>query len=60
MSDPILEEIWRVREKLIKEHGGIDGYFTYVQQLDRARRRKAKQRRLRKVSKADSKKARAV
>ena len=42
MSDPILEEIWRVREELIKKHGGIDGYFKYVQKLDRARRRKSK------------------
>ena len=24
MTDPILEEIWRVREKLIQEHGGVD------------------------------------
>ena len=60
MSDPILEEIWRVREKLIQEHGGIDGYFKYVQQLDRARRRKAKQRNTRKVSKTISKTARVL
>jgi hypothetical protein len=39
MADPILDEIWRVRELLIKEHGGFDGYFAYVQKLDRARRR---------------------
>ncbi len=38
MSDPILEEIWRVREELIKKHGGFKGYFKYVQKLDRARR----------------------
>ena len=44
MSDPILEEIWRVREELLKKHGGIDGYFKYVQKLDRARRRKSKKR----------------
>ena len=44
MSDPILEEIWRVRKELIKKHGGIDGYFKYVQKLDRARRRKSKKR----------------
>jgi len=39
MADPILEEIWRVRQMLIKRHGGMDGYFQYVQKLDRARRR---------------------
>jgi hypothetical protein len=39
MSDPILEEIWRVRQELIKQHGGLEGYVAYVQKLDRARRR---------------------
>jgi hypothetical protein len=39
MSDPILEEIWRVREELIKRHGGLDGYIKYVQKLDRRRQR---------------------
>lgn len=60
MSDPILEEIWRVREKLIRDHGGIDGYFKYVQNLDRARLRKAKLKRARKAAKTDPKKAHAV
>jgi hypothetical protein len=36
MADPILDEIWRVREELIKKHGGLDGYFAYIQKLDRA------------------------
>ena len=40
MRDPILEEIWRVREELVKKHGGFDGYFKYVQKLDRAQRRR--------------------
>ena len=40
MADPILDEIRRVREDLIKKHGGLDGYFAYVQKLDRARRRR--------------------
>ena len=31
-------EIWRVCEVLVKEHGGIDGYWKYLQRLDRARR----------------------
>ena len=40
MRDPILEEIWRVREEQVKKHGGFDGYFKYVQKLDRAQRRR--------------------
>jgi hypothetical protein len=39
MSDPILDEIWRVREALIKQHGGLRGYLAYVQKLDQQRRR---------------------
>lgn len=40
MADAILEEIWRVRENLIKQHGGLDGYFRYIRKLDRARRQR--------------------
>ena len=40
MADPLLEEIWRVREDLIKQHGGIEGYFKHVQKLDRAHRQR--------------------
>ena len=42
MADPILEEIWRVREELIKRHGGLEGYLAYVQKLDRAHRRRGR------------------
>jgi len=42
MSDPILEEIWRVREQLIQRHGGVKGYFQYVQKLDRLRRQRGR------------------
>ena len=56
MTDPILEEIWRVREKLIQEHGGVDGYFRYVQQLDAVRRRKDRQTSAVKVTKRRTKK----
>lgn len=45
MHDPILEEIWRVREELVKKHGGIDGYWDYVQKLDAAHRRRLRKRR---------------
>jgi hypothetical protein len=45
MADEILDEIWRVREEIVKRHGGIDGYFRYVQKLDRIRQQQAKRRR---------------
>ena len=48
MPDPILEEIWRVREQLIKEHGGVEGYFHYVQELDRLRRQRERRRKTKK------------
>ena len=40
MADEILDRIWRAREMLVKEHGGFEGYFKYIQKLDRARRRR--------------------
>ena len=45
MHDPMLEEIWRVREELIKRHGGVHGYLRYLQGLDRERIRKEKRKR---------------
>ncbi len=44
MPDPILDEIWRVREELLKKHGGLDGYFRYIQKLDRAHRHQRKRK----------------
>jgi hypothetical protein len=44
MPDPILDEIRRVRDELIKEHGGWKGYFRYVQKLDRAHRLRGRKR----------------
>jgi hypothetical protein len=51
MSDPILEEIWRVREELIKEYGGVEGFFRYVQSVDSARRRRRRRPRRKKAPK---------
>ena len=42
MTDPILDEVWRVREELLKRYGGIDGYFRHLQAMDRARARKGR------------------
>jgi len=44
MSDAMLEEIWRVREELIKKHGGWDGYVKYAQKLERAHAQRQKKR----------------
>jgi len=52
MSDPILDELWRVREALIKQHGGLDGYLAYVRSLERARQQtRRRQRRKKRGSK---------
>ena len=40
MTDPISEEIARVRQELLKQHGGLEGYFRHVQKLDRTHRKK--------------------
>lgn len=46
MPDIIVDEVRRVREELIEQYGGIDGYFKHCQQQDRvcARRLKSKRR----------------
>lgn len=38
MSDPLMEEIWRVREQLLIEHGGMEGLLKEVKRLERAHR----------------------
>jgi len=32
-KDPIVEEIHKIREELLEEHGGIDGYMRHLDQL---------------------------
>ena len=32
-----------IREQLIQRHGGVKGYFRYVQKLDRSRRQRGRQ-----------------
>ena len=41
MSDPLMEEIWRVREQLLVEHGGMEGLLKEVKKIERARLRKS-------------------
>ena len=33
IKDPIVEEIHKIREQLLAEHGGIDGYIQHLQEL---------------------------
>jgi hypothetical protein len=42
VPDAILDEIWRVRQELVKQHGGLDGYFQYIQKLDRTHRQRGR------------------
>jgi hypothetical protein len=45
ITDSNVEEVRRVREELIKRHGGLDGYMKHLQAMDRARIRTAKKKR---------------
>lgn len=40
--DVIVDEVRRIRDELVKRHGGLDGWIQHLQAMDRARRRKAK------------------
>ena len=35
MEDEILRRLRLTREKLLREHGGFDNYFRYLQRIDR-------------------------
>jgi hypothetical protein len=32
-EDPIVEEIHRIREELLAQYGGIDGYLKHLEEL---------------------------
>lgn len=32
-DDPIVDEIHKIREKLLEEHGGIDGYLRHLDEV---------------------------
>ena len=55
MGNPILEEIWRVREMLVKKHGGIHAYLDYIQKLDEARLRRERRKRNKKATRPKAK-----
>jgi hypothetical protein len=33
IKDPIVDEIHKVREELLAEHGGMDGYVRHLEEL---------------------------
>jgi len=41
--DILMEQIWKIREELVAEHGGIENYFNDVIRRDAERRRKLRQ-----------------
>jgi hypothetical protein len=34
MNDPIVDEIHKIREELLAEHGGMDGYMRHLEDLN--------------------------
>ena len=32
-DDPIVEEIHRIREQLLEQYGGFDGYMKHIEEL---------------------------
>ena len=40
--DPIVDEVRRVRDELVKKYGGLDGWIDHLQTLDQARARRTK------------------
>ena len=37
MTDPIVDEVRRVREELIQRYGGLEGYLKHCEKQDRRR-----------------------
>jgi hypothetical protein len=54
-TDVIVDEVRRVRDKLVKRHGGLDGWIAHLQEMDRERN---KQRVARKSVASNGKKRR--
>ena len=42
--DPIVDEVRRVRDELVKKHGGLDGWIDHLQTMDQSRVSKAAKR----------------
>jgi len=52
MKDVIVEQVRQVRDKLIEQYGGIDGYFKHCQEQDRAEAKRSKSRRTKRAGNA--------
>jgi hypothetical protein len=59
MEDPIVDEVHRASQILIERHGGVHGWIKHLQAMDRARARKARQRRARRNGKRSAKNSRS-
>jgi len=47
-EDVIVAEVRRVREKLIKQYGGFEGYMDHIQEMDAIRLKKMEAREVKK------------
>jgi hypothetical protein len=54
-ADPIVEEVRRVRDELVKRYGGLDGWITHLQGIDRRRATKGKRRISKKLASSKAK-----
>lgn len=57
-GDVIVDEVRRVRDELVKRYGGLDGWIEHLQEMDRERARKARQRTANKKRAANGRKRR--
>lgn len=32
--DPIVEEVWKSREQLLEQHGGLEGFLEYIKKQE--------------------------
>jgi len=35
-NDPIVDELHKIREQLLEEHGGLEGYVAHLQKMQEA------------------------
>jgi hypothetical protein len=50
MKDVIVDQVRQVREELIEQYGGIDGYFKHCQDQERARVSRPKSKRTKRAA----------
>ena len=48
-ADVIVDEVRRVRDELVKQYGGFDGWIAHLQAIDRERAAKMQRAKLRKL-----------